>query len=113
MAVDIQRFFSEDLPEQFERYPDAAKQLGFKCQLNVTGEGGGEWFIDVTDSGPTVQPGNPGGANVTITLSAPDFQAYYANPQAVGMQLYFAGKLKISGDTTLSMKLHRLFRLGR
>ncbi len=31
------------------------------------------------------------------------------NPQANGMQLFFAGKLKVSGNPTLAMKLQKLF----
>jgi len=33
------------------------------------------------------------------------------NPQ-FGMQLYFAGKLKVSGDPTLAMKLQKLFAIA-
>ena len=31
------------------------------------------------------------------------------NPQANGMQLFFAGKLKVAGNPTLAMKLQKLF----
>lgn len=112
MAVDIQKLFNDELPAQLAKHPDAAKQVGAKFQINITGEGGGEWFIDVSDSGPKAEQGNPGSADCTISLTSEDFQKLYENPQANGMQLFFAGKLKMSGNTMLAMKLQKLFTLG-
>ena len=113
MAVDIQKLFNEELPSTLAKNADAAKQIGGKFQINITGEGGGEWFIDATNSGPKTEAGNPGGSDVVITISAEDFQKLYENPQAQGMQLFFAGKLKVSGNQMLAMKLQKLFSLGQ
>jgi putative sterol carrier protein len=112
MAVDIQKLFNETLPAGLAKAPDAAKEIGAKFQINITGEGGGEWFIDVSASGPSSVAGNPGGADCTITISVEDFQKLQENPQANGMQLFFAGKLKVSGNQMLAMKLQKLFALG-
>ncbi len=112
MAVDIQKLFNDELPGMLQKHPDQAKQIGAKFQINVTGEGGGEWFIDASDSGPKAQAGNPGGADCTITLTSEDFQKLHENPQANGMQLFFAGKLKVSGNQMLAMKLQKLFSMG-
>lgn len=112
MAVDIQKLFNEELPAQLAKHGDAAKQIGAKFQINVTGDGGGEWFIDASESGPKAVPGNPGGADVTIALTSEDFQKLYENPQANGMQLFFAGKLKVTGNQMLAMKLQKLFQMG-
>ncbi len=112
MAVDIQNLFNNELPGALAKNGDAAKQIGATYQINVTGDGGGEWFIDVSNSGPRVEKGNPGSAECTITLSSEDFQKLHENPQANGMQLFFAGKLKVAGDQVLATKLQRLFNLG-
>jgi putative sterol carrier protein len=112
MAVDIQKLFNDELPATLVKHADLAKQIGAKYQINITGEGGGEWYIDVSDSGPKSQKGNPGGADCTITLAAEDFQKLHENPQANGMPLFFAGKLKIAGNQMLAMKLSKLFTLG-
>jgi putative sterol carrier protein len=112
MAVDIQKMFNEMLPSQIAAHPDAAKQIGAKFQVNITGEGGGEWYIDVSETGPKAQNGNPGGADCTITITTEDFQKLVENPQANGMQLFFAGKLKVAGNVMLAQKLGKLFNLG-
>ena len=62
MAVDIQNLFNETIPAALNKNADAAKEIGAKYQFNITGEGGGEWFIDLTPSGPKSTAGNPGGA---------------------------------------------------
>ncbi len=74
MAVDIQNLFNEELPAALAKNAEGAKQIGAKYQINVTGDGGGEWFIDVSDSGPRTEKGNPGNADCTITLTTEDFQ---------------------------------------
>ncbi|APR79889.1 Sterol-binding domain protein [Minicystis rosea] len=107
MAVDIKKLFNEELPAALAKHGDAAKEIGAKYQINVTGEG--EWFIDVSASGPKVEAGNPGTADCTITIAAEDFQKLHENPQANGMQLFFSGKLKVAGNPTLAMKLQKLF----
>ena len=48
-------------------------------------------------------------AECTITMAEPDFQKLVENPQANGMQLFFAGKLKVQGNQMLAMKLQKLF----
>jgi putative sterol carrier protein len=111
MAVDIQNLFNVQIPAAMEKNADAAKEIGATYQINVTGDGGGEWFVDVSKSGPKVAAGNPGGAECTLTLTSEDFQKLAENPDANGMQLFFAGKLKVAGNQMLAMKLKKLFAL--
>jgi len=112
MAVDIQKLFNETLPAGIAKNADKAKEIGAKFQMNITGDGGGSWFIDLTASGPNAVAGDPGGADCTITISAEDFQKLHENPQANGMQLFFGGKLKVAGNQMLAMKLSKLFEFN-
>ena len=105
MAVDIPKLFNEELPAALTRNADEAKTINAKFQLNVTGAG--SWHLDLTSAGPTVTSGEKP-ADCTITVASDDFQKLYENP-AAGMQLFFAGKLKIAGNQMLGMKLTKLF----
>ncbi len=107
MAVDIIKLFNDELPGALQRNADDAKTINAKFQLNITGAG--QWFIDVSSSGPSCTAGNPGGADVTMEVSADDFQLLHENPQTAGMQLFFQGKLKVQGNQMLAMKLAKLF----
>ncbi len=106
MAVDVKKLFNEELPAALAKNADDAKTIGAKFQMNVTGEG--EWSIDVSATGPSCVAGN-NPADCTITVAAEDFQKLLENPQANGMQLFFAGKLKVAGNQMLAMKLQKLF----
>jgi len=107
MAVDVKKLFNEQIPAGLEKNAAEAKTIGAKFQMNITGEG--EWFIDVSDSGPSCKPGTEGTPDCTITIAAEDFQKLVENPQQNGMQLFFAGKLKVTGNQMLAMKLQKLF----
>lgn len=111
MAVDIQKLFNEEIAAKIAANTEAAKQVGATFQMNITGDGGGEWFIDLKDT-PGIKAGNPGTAECTMTISAEDFQKLHENPQANGMQLFFSGRLKVAGNQMLAMKLQKIFTLG-
>lgn len=108
MAVDIAKLFNEELPAAMAKNAEEAKSIGAKYQINVTGAG--EWFVDVSASGPSVEAGTKD-ADCTITIAKEDFEKLHENPQANGMQLFFAGKLKVQGNQMLAMKLSKLFGL--
>jgi putative sterol carrier protein len=105
MAVDIPKLFNEQLPEALTRNADEAKSINAKYQMHITGAG--SWHLDLTSNGPSVTQGEKP-ADCTITILADDFQKLQENP-AAGMQLFFSGKLKITGNQMLGMKLQKLF----
>jgi hypothetical protein len=110
MAVDIQKLFNEEIPGALARKGDEARKIGGKYQLNVGGEGGGNWTLDLVANPPTATAGTVADAQVTIDVSASDFQTLVADPSA-GMKLFFAGKLKVKGNQMLAMNLQKLFKL--
>jgi putative sterol carrier protein len=108
MAVDIKKLFNEELPAALAKNAAEAKTIGAKYQMNISGPTGGEWYVDVSDSGPSCKTGS-GPADCTISITDEDFQKLVENPQANGMQLFFSGKLKVTGNQMLAMKLQKLF----
>ena len=80
--------------------------------FKVTGDGGGEWTVDTTTDPPTCTRGDAGKAQCTIEVAHEDFKTMLSDPNA-GMQLYFQGKLRVSGDPMLAMKLQQLFEIAR
>jgi len=106
MAVDIKKLFNEELPASLTKNAEDVRTIGAKFQMNIAGEG--EWFIDATPTGPVCKAGTEA-ADCTLTIAAEDFQKLLENPQANGMALFFAGKLKVAGNQMLAMKLNKLF----
>jgi hypothetical protein len=109
MPVDIKKLFNEELKGAISRNPAEAKKIGGVYQLNIAGAG--SWGIDLAGDAPSVVEGTVANPGATIELAEPDFQTLYANPQAEGMKLFFAGKLKVKGNQMLAMNLQKLFAL--
>jgi putative sterol carrier protein len=104
--ADAQSDFATRLPTKLAADPAKAKGIGAVFLFKINGEGGGVWTIDCkNDVG--VSEGDKGGADVTLELSADDWKTISENPGAA-MNLYFAQKLKISGNLMLATKLQQL-----
>ena len=104
--------FDELVPKGLAAFPDKARELNAIYCFNISGDGGGLWTVDCTANPPTCTPGDAGKAQCTIEVSNEDFKTMLSDPNA-GMQLYFQGKLRVSGDPMLAMKLQQLFELAR
>src|SRR5574342_1359953 len=100
--------FDEALPARLTQHPEKAKEVNAVYLFKITGEGGGDWTVDLASDPPTCTTGDTGKAQCTIEVSHEDFKAMLGNPQ-VGMQLYFQGKLKVTGDPMLATKLQQFF----
>ena len=103
--------FDELLPKTLGQFPDKAKEVGAIYAFKIGGDGGGEWTVDLKSDTPNVSKGVQAGANCTIEVAHGDFMSMLTNP-AMGMQLFMQGKLRVSGDPMLAMKLQKLFSLG-
>ncbi len=110
MSIDIKKLFNEDFPAALAKNAEEAKAIGATYQMNITGPTGGEWMVDVSAAGPSCKPGNAP-ADCTITIADEDFQKLIENPAANATQLFFSGKLKVTGNPMLAMKLQKLLSL--
>lgn len=111
MPQTAQELFNEQVPKALASYPEKAKEIGAVYFFNVTGDGGGEWTVDLKSDAPSCQPGKHGTPQCSIEIAHDDFKNMLGNP-ALGMQLYFQGKLKVTGDPMLATKLQKLFSMG-
>ena len=87
---------------------DATENISEKInaifQFVLKGDGGGEWWFDLTKNSPETGEGMNDDAACTITMDAGDFVAML-NKDANPMKLFMSGKLKIDGDISTAMKL--------
>ena len=102
--------FDEQLPAALKQHPDKAKAVNAVYCFKISGDGGGDWTVDLASDPPSCTRGDSGKAQCTIEVAHDDFKAMLGNPQ-VGMQLYFQGKLKVSGDPMLATKLQQFLTL--
>ena len=112
MPKDAAELFDTMIPEGLSKHPDKAKEVNAIYCFKIVGDGGGTWTLDLTGDPPTCTQGDSGNAQCTVEVSSEDFNSMLTDPQ-VGMQLYFQGKLKVSGDPMLAMKLQQVFDMAK
>ncbi len=102
--MDITKLFDTDFPAWLAANADAARRVGARYQFNITGEGGGQWYLDLSSTGPKIERATGTRADCTISLSAADFTALWNNLY-IGEQFYYSGKLSVWGDEMLALRL--------
>lgn len=94
-------------PERFQ--PSAAEGVDGIVQLNLTGEGGGHYYMVIQDQTLDIEEGEHPDPTVGVTTSAEDWLKIN-NGQTNAMALLMQGKLKISGSLPMATKFQSLFR---
>ena len=98
--------FGTRLPEKISGDPEKAKAIGAVFLFKITGDDGGTWTINCKDD-VGVFEGEKGTADCTLELGADDWKTISDNPGAA-MQLFFTGKLKVTGNAMLATKLQQI-----
>ena len=104
--------FNEQVPKALAANPDKGKEIGAVYCFKISGPNGGTWTVDLSSTPPTCKPGEGATPQCTIDVADTDFEQMLGNPQ-LGMQLYFQGKLRVTGDPMLATRLQKLFTLGQ
>ena len=105
------------IAELFEQMPNvynpaAAAGMNKTFQWNITGDEAGVWAFKITNGQGEVIPGGVEKPDVTFTISDKDWIAI-TEGKLDGMNAFMTGKLKVSGDMMLAMKLQNLFPTRR
>jgi putative sterol carrier protein len=89
--------------------PDAAKGMNATIQFNLSGDNGGQWYVAIKDGKADVTQGTAPSANMTLSMTAQDYVDMITG-KLNGQMAFMSGKLKISGDMGLAMKMQTLFK---
>jgi putative sterol carrier protein len=96
----------ESMPQAFR--PDKAGNAKAAIQLDLKGDGGGVWLLDIANGECQVRPATDAKPDVTVTMGADDFVALYHN-RLNPVQAFMSGKIKVSGNVGLVMQLLNWF----
>lgn len=77
--------------------PEAAKGVNVRLQFKLSGEGGGEWYVEIKDGKCKVKEGTGPNPDATLKASASDYKKI-ADGEMNKMVAFLRGKLKVEGD---------------
>ena len=104
---DTAKEIIEAMPSAF--VPERAKSLKATYQFELTGQGGGNWVLEIANQQCQVKEGIAAEPDATISLAAADYVALVKGElDAVGA--FMRGKLKVKGNVGLAMKALNLFQ---
>lgn len=105
MAQTVSEFFS-GLGEKV----DSGKIAGINAvyQFDITGDNGGQWYVNIADGSAAVAQGAHENPNITISASDENW-IKIVDGELNGQTAFLTGKLKVKGDMSLAMKLQNLF----
>jgi putative sterol carrier protein len=96
----------ELMPSRFNK--EAAKGLTAVYQFDLSGEGGGKWQVSIKDQTVDVKEGQHPSPNITISMTAQDYLDMVSG-KLNGQVAFMSGKLRISGDMGLALRMQSLF----
>lgn len=88
--------------------PEQAGDLEAVIQFHVTGEGGGEWYLDITEGQCRCERGVAAEPALTITTPAGVWLAI-ARKELSGAKALMTGKYKAQGKMGLLLKMDKIF----
>lgn len=112
MPTSVKAFFDQKVPDKLKQSPELAKDVGAVFLFKISGPDGGTWTADLKSASPSCVPGVVGAPQCTIESTDADFRSMIDGGMPAAMQLFFSGKLKITGDPTLATKLSKLLQIG-
>jgi putative sterol carrier protein len=108
MALSSVKEVFEKMPAVFNSA--AAAGLNAVFQFNLSGDEGGEWFVEIKDNACNIGQGTHASPSVTLSLADKDWLAI-CNKQLDGMSAFMSGKLKATGNIMLAQRIASLFPL--
>lgn len=95
--------FTEVIPANILRDPEKARAVGGVFVFRITGENGGVWTVNLKDD-LGVREGESQDPDCVIEVTNDEWRKMTENPN-IAMQVYFGGKLKVSGNAMLALRL--------
>lgn len=88
---------------------NAAKGVDVRFQFELSGSGGGSWYVEIKNGKLTVKSGTGPNPTATLRASAEDY-VKIANGEMNKMLAFVRGKLKVDGDKDALKKFDSYFK---
>jgi len=104
MALTAKEIFEEKIPAKLKINAEKIGDINTIYEFHLTGDEPSTWTLDLTQPGGKISEGSSGNAKCTVTITTQDLSDIVEkklNPQMA----FMSGKLKVSGDMGLALKL--------
>ena len=99
----------ESLKEMHKSFkPEVAGNLNATYLFDVSGPSGGKWTLEIKSGKCELKPGAQNSPTVTIAIADQDWLAIHKG-KLNSQMAFMMGKLRVSGDMGLAMKLQSMF----
>ena len=90
--------------------PEKAAGIDAAIQVRLTGAQAADWVVTIKDARCTLARGTAPAPKLTVSADSDDFIKIFSGHMD-GMQAFMRGKLKVTGDMSLAMKLMGMFKM--
>ncbi len=109
MPSEVKEMLEKKIPAAF--LPEKAGSAEAVFQIELTGESGGQWVMDVAGGACQVREEVAAKPDVTVKMDSTDFVALF-NDELDPIRAFMAGKIKVSGNVGRVMQLLQWFDRG-
>ena len=99
----------EQLPARF--LAEVAGKTKLTVQLDLTGDGGGQWWVAIVTGACTVGAGPVAKPDLTLTVDAGDYVRVRLG-ELDAIALTMDGRMKVDGGYGKAVKFAKMFRTG-
>ena len=102
-VTTVEEIFGHHLPAVLKRKRERAAELGGVCRFAVSGEGGGNWIVNLAEQSIRKDRGEVK-PDCVVTVTASDFIDMVTGKQNA-MSAFDRGKIRVTGDGSLVTRL--------
>jgi putative sterol carrier protein len=110
MPPTITELMTETIKTAF--IPEKASGVDTVIQLRFTGPQPSEWYLIVKDGKCESNPGTHSSPKMTMTVDADDYIKMATGAMDATMA-FLKGKVKVTGDVSVALKMGQYFRYGK
>jgi len=97
-----------ELREMLAKEPQRIDGLTALYQFDITGEYGGQWYVNIVDGKAEIHEGQADSPGCTIMMKDADYVAM-STGRLDGTTAFMNGQLRVKGDMYLAMKANSIF----
>lgn len=105
--ITVEKLMSR-MPKAFR--PESAEGVETILQYHLSGKEAGDWYVLIKDGACEVFNGVHDSPRMTLSADSDDYIAIFTG-QTNAMKAFMEGKLKLSGDLNMAMKLPNMFKM--